>query len=238
MNIIISGYGKMGREIKKAALSRNHTILAKFDKTDDWKELSTYSDKNPVVIDFSQPDTVKDIILLCFQYNVPVVTGTTGWKDSMPEVIAVCKEKNQALFTASNFSIGMNLFFAVNQHLASLMDRQKDYDVSLEETHHVHKLDKPSGTAIALAEQIIKNLNRKDSWALDSASDKNILPVHSIREGEIFGDHGVAYSSCVDEIKISHSAKNRKGFAMGAVLAAEWLQGKKGHFEMKDLLGL
>lgn len=238
MNIIISGYGKMGKEIEKAALQRNHTIIARIDTFDDWKRLGEKDFKDTVAIDFSQPDVVENNIYSCFKYSIPVVVGTTGWNSRQAKIKDVCNEKNQSLFIASNFSIGMNLFFALNQYLAGLMNNHTNYDVSMEESHHIHKLDKPSGTAISLAEQIIQVLSRKNEWSLESDKNKTNLEIDSIREGEIFGDHSIKYTSTVDEITISHSAKSRQGFAMGAVMAAEWLAGKKGCFEMKDMLGL
>jgi len=191
-----------------------------------------------VVIDFSQPEMVQENILNCFRYNIPVVVGTTGWNDQLPEIVKTCKEGNHTLLTASNFSIGMNIFFAVNKYLASLMDEQESYDISIIETHHKHKLDKPSGTAISLAGQIIQNLRRKKEWVLEDQGDDHRIRIDSIRDGEIFGDHIVKYDSPVDEIEIKHSAKNRRGFALGAVLAAEWLQNKTGYFEMRDFLGI
>jgi len=238
INIIISGYGKMGKEIEALALQRQHHILARFDNPEEWKNLKALAQSKPVVIDFSQPEMVHSNIMNCFGYNIPVVVGTTGWNDQLPEIIEACKNGNHSLFTASNFSIGMNIFFAVNKYIASLMDEQESYDVSIQETHHIHKLDKPSGTAISLAGQVIQNLRRKKEWMLEAQGDDRQIRIDSIREGEIFGDHVVSYDSPVDKIEIKHSAKNRKGFALGAVLAAEWLQGKTGYFEMGDFLGI
>jgi 4-hydroxy-tetrahydrodipicolinate reductase len=238
MNIILSGYGKMGKEVESVAVGRNHVILAKFDRPEDWKALEKMAGHSPVVIDFSQPEAVHQNILRCFRHDVPVVVGTTGWNDQLPEMIETCRKGHHTLLTGSNFSIGMNLFFALNKYLASLMDNQEAYGVTLEETHHVHKLDKPSGTAITLAEQLIERLKRKSEWTPGHGAMEQQIAVHSKREGEVFGDHTVRYDSAVDRIEISHSAKSRKGFALGAVLAAEWLQGKTGYFDMNDFLGL
>jgi len=237
MDIIISGYGRMGKEVESVALERGHTILGKYDQPDDWRALEKLSGSVPVVIDFSQPGTVFDNILRCFQYKLPVVVGTTGWNDRLPDAIATCRKEGQALLTASNFSVGMNIFFALNEYLAGLMSGQDTYDVSIRETHHIHKLDKPSGTAITLAEQLLKKFAGKKKWELGQDPGSPALGIESIREGEVVGDHQVIYDSAVDSIVINHSAKNRKGFALGAVLAAEWLIDKKGYFEMRDFLG-
>lgn len=228
----------MGKAVEAIALERKHTILARFDRPDDWNALKGLTAENPVVIDFSQPGMVSTNIRNCFQYSIPAVVGTTGWNKELPAIIEACKKGNHALLTASNFSIGMNLFFAVNTYLASLMDDQLNYEVSIEETHHIHKLDKPSGTAITLAEQIIQQLRRKKGWSLDRQQENGQLSIESLREGEVFGDHRVLYDSQADRIEIRHTAKNRMGFASGAVMAAEWIQGRTGYFEMKDFLGI
>jgi len=237
MDIIISGYGKMGKEIEKIALQRNHSILGIIDKASDWNKLKATENKFPVVIDFSQPDVVVENIKHCFNNNLPIVVGTTGWDNFHSEINSLCKEKNQTILVASNFSIGMNIFFAMNKQLSAIMDQFETYDVSLSETHHIHKLDKPSGTAVTLAEQILELIGRKEKWSIDESSSKKILSIESIREGEVIGDHTIQYTSDIDEIKISHSAKNRQGFALGAVVAAEWLKGKTGIFSMNDVLG-
>ena len=238
MNIILSGYGKMGKEVESVAKLRNHIILAKFDRPDDWNALDKLTVHHPMVIDFSQPEAVLQNILRCFRSDVPAVVGTTGWNEQLPALVETCRKGHHTLLTASNFSIGMNLFFAVNKYLATLMNDQEAYEVSLEETHHIHKLDRPSGTAITLAEQLVERLKRKSEWKLGHGETNKQLVVHSKREGEVFGDHKVCYDSTVDRIEISHSAKSRKGFALGAVLAAEWLEGKTGYYDMNDFLGL
>ena len=189
-----------------------------------------------VAIDFSQPQAAFDNLKNCLDNGVPVICGTTGWLSKYDEITKFCKEKDGAFIYASNFSIGVNLFFKVNEYLAGLMKNIEGYDVEMEEIHHIHKLDEPSGTAISLAEQIIKN-SEKEKWDLNRSDVKNLL-INSKREGEVPGTHIVKYTSNVDAIEIKHTAFNRKGFALGAVVAAEWLIGKKGVFSMKDVLGV
>jgi 4-hydroxy-tetrahydrodipicolinate reductase len=236
MDIILSGYGKMGKEIEKVALQRSHRIIGIIDHSSDWSKLEIPKNVNPVVIDFSQPDAVVNNIKHCFDKKLPIVVGTTGWDKFFKEITSLCLEKKQTILMASNFSIGMNIFFAVNKQLSAIMEQFETYDVSMSETHHIYKLDKPSGTAVTLAEQILESVSRKNKWSIENANIANILSIESIREGEVFGDHTVKYNSEIDEIKISHSAKNRKGFALGAVVAAEWLKGKTGIFCMNDVL--
>jgi 4-hydroxy-tetrahydrodipicolinate reductase len=229
----------MGKAVEQAALQRNHIILAKFDQPEDWEQLPGLVSNKPVVIDFSQPQVVHENILQCFQSRIPVVTGTTGWDDEdRKKTEEICRKEKQSLLIASNFSIGVNLFFALNRYLASRMDSHPEYDVRIEETHHIHKLDKPSGTAKTLAEMILKKLNRKNEWALEKSFSPEQLGITSVREGEVFGDHTVFWDSPSDQLELRHSAKNRRGFAQGAVLAAEWIVGKTGVFGMEDVLGL
>ena len=237
MDIIISGYGKMGKEIEKIALQRNHSILGIIDHSSDWSKLEITKNVSPVVIDFSQPDVVVKNIKHCFNNNLPIVVGTTGWDVFQDEIKTLCNEKKQTILVTSNFSIGMNIFFAINRSLSTIMDQFDAYDISLSETHHIHKLDKPSGTAVTLAEQILESVSRKKKWSIDDNEHADILSIESIREGDVFGDHNIKYTSEIDEIEIRHSAKNRKGFAFGAIVAAEWLKGKTGVFSMKDVLG-
>lgn len=237
MKIILSGYGRMGKAVEKAAVKRNHTILAKFDRQEDWKKLPDLDSYEPVVIDFSQPQTVQKNIVQSFRHRLPVVVGTTGWDEHREEIEKICIREKQSLVIASNFSIGVNLFFAVNRYLASLMDDQPEYDVRIEETHHIHKLDKPSGTAKTLAEMILAKLKRKNTWTPDPSNLPEQLGVTAVREGEVFGDHSVFWDSPADQLELRHSAKNRTGFAQGAVLAAEWIVGKTGIFGMDDVLG-
>jgi len=237
MDLILSGYGKMGKEIEKVALAKNHSIVAKIDNESDWQNLHIPENPKPVVIDFSQPDVVVNNIKNCFDNNFPIIIGTTGWDKHHETIKTLCIAKKQALIIASNFSVGVNIFFALNQYLAKVMNQMDEYDVSLSETHHIHKLDKPSGTAVTIADQILESFQRKVKWTLSNQNNSDELLIDSIREGEVIGDHLVRYTSNIDEIEIKHHAKNRKGFALGAVLAAEWIQGKKGIYEMSDVLG-
>jgi 4-hydroxy-tetrahydrodipicolinate reductase len=235
MKIVLLGYGKMGKEIEKIALKRGHEIVLKVDKDNADTVTKEHLAKGDVAIEFSTPHTVLGNLSLCFDAGIPVVVGTTGWYGDFGKVTTECAKKNAALFHATNFSVGVNLFFKVNAYLAEIMNRYSEYDVSLEEIHHVHKLDKPSGTAITLAEQVIERIERKNKWSIDS-SGPEVLHITDKREGEVPGTHIVRYSSAIDDIEIMHKAHNRHGFALGAVLAAEFVKGKKGVFTMKDLL--
>lgn len=235
MNILLIGYGKMGKMIEDIALLRNHNIALVIDKEEDWDNLDVK--EIDVAIDFSSPYTVVDNIVACFNRNIPIVVGTTGWYGRLNEFRDLANQEQKGLFVASNFSIGMSIFNKINEQLAILMNAQPSYDVSIEEIHHVHKLDAPSGTAITLAETIIDNLDRKTSWELDCQDEKpNVINVTAQRIGEVSGTHSVTYSSEVDDIIITHQAHNRKGFALGAVLAAEFMKGKTGFYGMKDLI--
>lgn len=237
LNIVISGYGKMGREVEKVARRKNHNIVAKLDNEEDWKQFIRSHTKADVVIDFSVPRAAVELFLRCFELNIPLVTGTTGWYDRKDEILQVCKKMNATFFYAPNFSIGTNLFFYTNKKLAEVMNRVDGYDVSITETHHIHKLDAPSGTAIQVANEIIGEMDRLNGWLLEKKQDDKI-PVKSIRQGEVTGIHEVVWKSDADEIVLKHEAKNRTGFAQGAVLAAEFIQEKKGIFTMKELLDL
>lgn len=235
MNILLIGYGKMGKMIEDIALLRNHNIAYVIDKEEDWNNLDVK--EIDVAIDFSSPYTVVDNIVACFNRNIPIVVGTTGWYGRLNEFRDLAIQEQKGLFVASNFSIGMSIFNKINEQLAILMNAQPSYDVSIEEIHHIHKLDAPSGTAITLAETIIDNLDRKTSWELDCQDEKpNVINVTAQRIGEVSGTHSVTYSSEVDDIIITHQAHNRKGFALGAVLAAEFMKGKTGFYGMKDLI--
>ena len=238
MKIALSGYGKMGRETERIALQKNHLITAVLDKAEDWKIYHDRIIESDVIIDFSMPGVVLTNIRQAFELNIPIVVGTTGWDDKKEEIRRQCLENDHTLFTASNFSIGVNIFFEINTLLAGFMDHYPDYQPTIEEVHHTQKLDKPSGTAIELAKQIIENINRKNKWILDRNGEVSDLSIFSKRIADIPGTHKVIYSSEVDQIEIIHTAKSRKGFAAGAVMAAEWLAGKKGYFGMKDLLGI
>ncbi|NVN94878.1 MAG: 4-hydroxy-tetrahydrodipicolinate reductase [Bacteroidetes bacterium] len=236
MKIALLGYGKMGKEIEKIALERNHEILMKIDSFDDWNEHIYDFLKADVAIEFSTPTTVLDNILKAFAANVPIVVGTTGWYDQLDTIRDLCIEKQQCLFYASNFSLGVNVFFEINKKLAQLMNTHPDYEVFIEEVHHTQKMDSPSGTAITLANDIISNLKRKEIWKNEMTENAENLDIKSIRESNVPGTHTVSYQSANDTIEIKHIANNRVGFALGAILAAEFIAGKKGIYEMKDLL--
>ncbi len=234
MNIALLGYGKMGKEIEAIALQRGHTIVLKVGRDN----AGTYANdlkKADVAIEFSTPHTVISNIKTCFEAQVPVVIGTTGWYDEFEMVQELCLQKNASMFHATNFSLGVNLFFKLNTYLAELMNKYDSYNVEMEEVHHIHKLDKPSGTAISLANQIIEKNDRKTNWSI-TAKDPETLFIKDVREGEVPGTHIIKYTSPVDDIEIMHKAHNRKGFALGAVIAAEYINGKKGIFTMKDLI--
>lgn len=235
MNIALLGYGKMGKEIESIALQRGHTITLKVDETNANTFTTNDLKKADVAIEFSTPHTVIANIKKCFEAQIPVVVGTTGWYDSFTEIEKECQQKNGSLFHATNFSLGVNLFFKVNTYLAELMNKYNAYDVEMEEIHHIHKLDKPSGTAISLANQIIEKIDSKKQWSV-TEKNKETLYIKDVREGEVPGTHIVKYKSEVDDIEIMHKAHNRKGFALGAVIAAEYIKNKKGIFTMKDLI--
>ena len=231
MKIALVGYGKMGKIIGEIAESRGHEVVAKLNESPTLENLN-----NPdVVIEFSNPEVAFNNIKICLENKIPVVCGTTGWLDQKPEIEKIATENETAFLYGSNFSLGVNLFFALNEKLADLMKNFSEYKVQLEEIHHTHKKDAPSGTAISLAEGIIKNDNRFDAWKLDETKG-NELGIFAVREDEVPGTHSIFYRSEVDEIEIKHTAFNRNGFALGAVIAAEWIQGKKGNFSMKDVL--
>lgn len=235
MNIALFGYGKMGREIEAIATERGHEIALIVDSTN--ADLVTKSDlqKADVAIEFSKPQTVIDNIKKCFDYDLPVVVGTTGWYEQFDEIKKLCADKKGGLFYASNYSLGVNLFFKMNTFLATLMNKYNNYEVSMEEIHHIHKLDKPSGTAITLANQVIEKLDRKTKWSIGN-KDAETLFIKDLRQGEVPGTHIMKYASDIDDIEIMHKAHNRKGFATGAVIAAEFLKGKKGIYTMDDIL--
>jgi len=232
MNIALFGYGKMGKMIESLALQKNHTIVAKIDI--DTKNIDF--SKIDVAIDFSQPSAAFDNIKMCLENQTPIISGTTGWLAKYDDAVALCNQNNGAFIYASNFSLGVNLFFELNDYLAKMMTNLRDYSVSLEEIHHTQKLDAPSGTAITLAEDIIKNTTYT-GWKLD-ATEVRILPITAIREGNVPGTHSIIYQSTVDSIEIKHTAHSREGFALGALTAAEWIVGKHGVFKMKDVLNI
>jgi 4-hydroxy-tetrahydrodipicolinate reductase len=232
MKFALLGYGRMGKAIEQIALDRGHQIVCKIDKNLSEGKLH----EADAAINFSIPDAAADNISSALNQRVPVVCGTTGWLDAYQQVTQTALEKNTAFLYASNFSVGVNLFFKLNKVLAQMMHPHKEYRASMEETHHIHKLDAPSGTAITLAEGILENSDLID-WKLDEDA-KDSLSIQSYREGEIPGTHSIKYKSTIDDITIEHKAHNRKGFALGAVIAAEWIVGKKGIFKMDDVLNL
>lgn len=228
----------MGHEVEKAAVARGHRVVARIDTEDDWVTYSPMFSSADVVIDFSRPASAVANIRRCFDHHIAVVTGTTGWNKDEPQVRKWCTDENQSLFVGSNFSIGVNILFSLTGRLSELINRFGDYNITLEEIHHIHKLDAPSGTAIKLAELILGRVERKKAWVNQTERIPEELQVLSIREGEVPGTHTVVCESEADRLTLRHEARNRQGFAIGAVMAAEWLPGKKGYFEMKDLLGL
>jgi 4-hydroxy-tetrahydrodipicolinate reductase len=238
MKIALIGYGKMGKEIEKIALDRKHEVVMKISSKDKNFHKDERFKSLDVAIEFTRPEAAIDNILKCLEANIPVVCGTTGWYDKLSELEKEVMEKKGTLFYASNFSVGVNLFFALNRYLARLMNEHSEYNCCLREWHHVHKLDKPSGTALSLTADILKEIKKYSGWKLGNSNEPNTLNIESIREGEIPGTHEVCYQSTIDEILIRHTAHNRKGFATGAVLAAEWVSNKKGIFTMNDLLKL
>jgi len=233
MKVALLGYGKMGKIIEQIALSRGHEIVIKATK--DTKYNLTDAD---VAIDFSVPSAAVNNISNGLKNNVPIVSGTTGWLDSYEAMVKLCNEHQGAFLYASNFSLGVNIFFELNSYLAKIMSSFEQYKVTIEEIHHTQKLDKPSGTAITLAKGIIKEHARYTDWELDKNQANHSIPVFAKRLPEVPGTHTISYSSAVDTIAISHEAHSREGFALGAVLAAEWILGKKGVFSMKDVLNI
>ena len=232
MKIALFGYGKMGKTIEQIALQKGHTIVLKTSGKSSLEKII----EADVAIDFSTPKAAASNIKFCLERQIPIVCGTTGWLDYYDEIINFCNKCNGAFIYASNFSIGVNIFFKMNEYLAKLMKPWKEYQVTLEEIHHTEKLDTPSGTAITLAEDIIKNSDNK-SWNLKKAKKKNIM-ITSKRVTNVKGTHTINYQSEIDTISIQHEAHSREGFALGALIAAEWLIGKKGVFSMKDVLKL
>lgn len=238
MRIALLGYGKMGKAIEEIALERGHNISAKINAENlgDWQNVSP--ENTDVVIEFSTPDAVLNNINDCLAKDLPVVVGTTGWYDHINEIKEKTNEVSGSVLYASNFSIGVNLFFEVNKFLAKMMSGYDQYKASMDETHHVHKLDAPSGTAITLANGITENHESYDNWTLHPEKNEKGLTITSHRIDEVPGTHQINYSSENDEIEIKHTAKSRKGFALGSVVAAEWLSGKKGFYSMSDVLNV
>ncbi len=230
MKIALLGYGKMGQVIERIALERGHEIVLKKDEFNTYEGLENAN----VAIDFSVPTAAVANISNCFNNNVPVVSGTTGWLEHYDEMVALCNEKKGGFISSSNFSLGVNIFFELNEHLARIMSKFDNYKVEMEEIHHTQKLDAPSGTAISLAKGVIEN-SPYTNWTLDEAKPTEIH-IEAKRIGTVPGTHTVTYNSGIDSIEIKHTAHNREGFALGAVMAAEWLAGKQGIFTMKDVL--
>lgn len=233
MKIALLGYGKMGQTIEKIAVSRGHEIVLTIDKDSPESDISVAD----VAIDFSIPSSAVDNITNCLNNNVPIISGTTGWLDHFEDMKKLCSDQKGAFIYASNYSLGVNIFFELNNHLAKMMGNLDQYNVTIEEIHHKQKLDEPSGTAITLAEGVIEH-TQNTQWELDKASQENSIPISAIRSPEVPGTHTITYNSSVDQIDIKHTAHNRQGFALGAVVAAEWIVGKTGVFTMKDVLGI
>jgi len=232
MKFALLGYGRMGKAIEKIALERGHQIVCKIDKDHQEGKL----EEAEAAIIFSVPDAAVENMNLALSHSVPVVCGTTGWLEDYDQVVQNTQKNNTAFLYASNFSVGVNLFFKLNKIFAQIMQKHQEYNTSLEEIHHIHKLDAPSGTAITLAEDIIENSDYSQ-WKLDENGSET-LSISSIRKGEVPGTHRVSYQSPIDNITIEHKAHNREGFALGAVVAAEWIVGKKGIYKMEDVLNL
>ncbi len=238
MNIAVIGYGKMGTAIEEIALQKGHKIVLAIDDQNLDELTKENLAKADVAIEFTLPQSAVNNILKCFDAGVPVVCGTTGWLEQKNLVEEKCKESNGTFLTTTNFSIGVNIFFELNRKLASLMQPFENYNIEIEEVHHTQKKDAPSGTAITLAEGVIENSTEKNKWINEPSHDKNVLPIISKRIDAVPGTHTVKYISAVDDIEIIHTAHNRKGFAAGALMAAEFIHDKKGIFTMKDVLGI
>lgn len=238
MKIALIGYGKMGKEIEKIALDRGHEIVLKIDITNPEDLTKANLQKADVAIEFTIPVSATANYKLCFEAGIPVISGTTGWLEQLPEVHQLCKTLNGTFFYASNFSLGVNIFFSLNLKLAELMASRSEYKVEMTEIHHTQKLDSPSGTAITLANGILENIPEKKNWVNHLTGQEDELGIISLREGDVPGTHIITYDSEVDYIEITHCAKSRKGFAFGAVLAAEYSFGKKGILSMNDMLNL
>ena len=238
MRIALIGYGKMGKAIEEVALHRGHEIVLKIDQPTLYDLTKENMAKADAAIEFTSPHTAYENVKSCIEFGTPVVCGSTGWTERMEEMKKICTDKNGSFIYSSNYSVGVNIFFEVNKKLAALMAPHKDYEVILEETHHTEKKDAPSGTAISLAEQILELVQRKKQWVNEISDNPEDLEIISQRIDPAPGTHSIKYSSVIDDIEIIHTAHNRKGFATGAVLAAEFIRDKKGFFTMKDVLNL
>ncbi|WP_299757486.1 4-hydroxy-tetrahydrodipicolinate reductase [uncultured Pontibacter sp.] len=238
MKILLIGYGKMGKTIEQIALAKGHQIVGTINHSNT-EELQNYSAANTdVAIEFTHPESAFGNISYCLANGIPVVSGSTGWLDQFEEAKTLCTENKGAFFYASNFSVGVNLFFHFNEYIASKMKDYKAYQVAIREVHHLQKVDKPSGTGITAAEGILASYKDLDGWIADNPEEKTKLNIASEREPDVVGTHIVTYSSEVDQIELGHIAHSRTGFAEGAVMAAAWLQGRQGVYSMKDMLNL
>lgn len=236
MKIAILGYGKMGKAIERFALERGHEIVLKINSSNAELVQQGAFNQAEVAIEFSRPESAAENISACLKNKIPVAIGTTGWKDHYEEIAQLCKDEKGSMLVASNFSLGVNLFFALNQKLAKMMEPHTDYRVEMEEIHHLEKLDSPSGTAISLAEDIIQENAKFKSWVNHGNAAVGELPIISKREANVTGTHRIDYLSLIDKISIIHEAYNRDGFALGAVIAAEYIHNKQGIFSMQDVL--
>jgi len=237
MKLALVGYGKMGKTIEQIALKRGHEISYRIS-IDNAKEINLMSPKNTdIAMEFSTPGSAFRNVQICLKNQLPTISGSTGWIKGLSKVRKLCEDLNGTFLYASNFSLGVNIFSKVNRLLASIMDRHSEYDISVEETHHINKKDKPSGTAISLSEDIIKNITRKSQWTLNTPMEGDLF-ITSNREKEVPGTHRVTYENNIDRITIEHESKSRNGFALGAVLVAEWIKDKKGFLTMNDYLNL
>ena len=238
MRIALLGYGKMGKAIEMIALQRGHNISARINSSNLWEWENVSLENTDVVIEFSIPQSAMENIEKCFEKRIPIVVGTTGWYNHKESIREKVLNEGHSFLYASNFSIGVNLFFKLNQFLSKMMAPYRDYLPGITETHHIHKLDAPSGTAITLANDIIANDGRYTNWKLDANDPTSELNITALRVNEVPGTHVINYTSTTDEIEITHTAKSRMGFALGAVMAAEWVMGKKGFFNMSDVLNV
>lgn len=236
MKVIILGYGRMGKEVERVLEERGHSVVGIFDENNIAQLTSVSKSDTDVVIEFTRPDVAFQNVTACIQERIPVVSGTTGWNDKLDDAVELCNRCEGTFLFASNFSIGVNLMFSINTKLAQLMNKQMQYTPTITETHHKHKKDKPSGTAVSLAQQLLDNIDRYTDYA-EEVNSANQFAVKAIREGEVFGEHKVCYKSNEDSITLSHNAASRKGFALGAVIAAEFIHNKVGVFSMHDVLG-
>ena len=237
LRIALLGSGNMGQEVEQLALQKGHVVQLIIDRPEQWQTLGDQLKSCDVAIEFTTPETAPQNMMQCFAQGVPIVCGTTGWYDQLPDITKACEEQQGTLFYSPNFSIGVNIFFLINSFLAKIMSGQAGYHVSMTEIHHTRKKDAPSGTALKLAHDIIENHQGITGWTNKSDTDQpGMLPVEAIRQGDVTGTHEVRYTSDVDSIEIKHVANNRRGFSEGAILAAEWVLGRKGIYTMKHIL--